>query len=72
MKWSRVNARLSRRSSRKKEAPSPEFAGFCLLSLSILGLYCTAVPQHAGVAGSMLARVFSRMLGQIAFAFDKP
>src|SRR5579863_3905027 len=68
MRWRRLKARIAYRREKKKEkVHSPEFSGFCLLALSLLGLYCTLLPRHAGVAGAMIARTGSRSLGQVTY-----
>jgi S-DNA-T family DNA segregation ATPase FtsK/SpoIIIE len=64
--WRRLNARLTSRqqNARTSHHTAPEFSGFCLAALSLLGLYCTLWPRHAGAAGMMLARSVSRAFGQ--------
>jgi S-DNA-T family DNA segregation ATPase FtsK/SpoIIIE len=62
--WRRMKARMAyRREKKKQKVHSPEFSGFCLLSISLLGFYCTQLPRHAGVAGAMVARTGSRSFG---------
>jgi len=66
----RLNARISYRKDKikKKTQPAiPEFSGFCLLAISLLGIYCTLWPKHSGVAGAMLARGVLRGFGQGSF-----
>ncbi|MFA5975624.1 MAG: DNA translocase FtsK 4TM domain-containing protein [Elusimicrobiota bacterium] len=64
--WRHFKAKLSSRKSKYKEAITPEFAGFCLAAVAILGVYCTVRPQHSGVLGAMTARSVSRGVGQAA------
>src|SRR5438552_19089274 len=59
-------ARITYRKDKAKtrHRATPEFAGFCLSAISILGFYCTLWPRHSGVAGAMLARGILRAFGQ--------
>lgn len=67
MIWRRRNARVSHARVSKKDAVAPEFSGFCLLTVSLLGFYCLLFPDHAGVAGALVARSFFRAFGQGAY-----
>ena len=68
MRWRRFKARLAYRREKKKEkVHSPELSGFCLLTVSLLVLYCILFPRHAGVIGAMIARSCSRSFGQGAY-----
>ncbi len=61
---------LSYRRDRRKNktrSTSPQFPGICLAGAALLGFYCTIFPQHAGVAGAMLARSITRAMGQGAY-----
>ncbi len=66
MNWRRLRARIAYRkdNARTKHHTSPEFSGFCLAAVSLLGFYCTLWPRHSGVAGEMLARAVLRAFGQ--------
>lgn len=68
MNWRRLESRVAYRKDRNKKSLPPEFSGFCLLTLSVLGLFCTSWPKHSGVAGAILARVVLKAFGQAAFA----
>src|SRR5438552_12549835 len=67
MNWRRLRARMAYRREKIKHQSSPEFSGFCLTAVSLLGFYCTVWPRHAGVAGAMLARGVLRAFGQGSF-----
>src|SRR5260221_10746716 len=69
MKWRRFSARNAYRKDKAKSThkASPEFAGFCLSAVSLLGYYCTIWPRHSGVAGAMLARSVLKAFGQGSF-----
>jgi len=64
--WRRLKGRLASRQLKAKSSHhnAPEFSGFCLAAFTLLGLYCTLWPRHAGVAGMMLARSMLRAFGQ--------
>jgi len=64
--WRRLRSRIAyrREKAKTKERHSPEFAGFCLSAVSLLGFFCTIWPRHSGVAGAMLARGVLRAFGQ--------
>jgi DNA segregation ATPase FtsK/SpoIIIE, S-DNA-T family len=64
MNWRRLKAKIAYRREKMKERSSPEFSGFCLAAIGLLGVYCTVWPKHAGVAGAMLARGTLRAFGQ--------
>jgi hypothetical protein len=68
--WRRLKAELAyKREKRKKKTasePHPEFAGFCLVAVSALGLYCTLWPHNAGVAGAITGRALLRGIGESA------
>ncbi len=66
MNWRRLKARIAyrREKAKTKHRASPEFSGFCLAVVSVLGFYCTLWPRHSGVAGAMLARSVLRAFGQ--------
>ena len=36
--------------AKTKTKASPEFSGFCLSVISLLGFYCTIWPRHSGVS----------------------
>src|SRR6266700_3632925 len=63
MNWRRFKAKIAYRRERAKTRTTPEFAGFCLSAVSVLGFYCTLWPKHAGVAGAMLACAMLRAFG---------
>jgi S-DNA-T family DNA segregation ATPase FtsK/SpoIIIE len=67
--WRRMKARIAYRREKAKtqKHTAPEFSGFCLAALSLLGFFCTLWPRHAGVAGAMLARAVLQAFGQCAF-----
>src|SRR6185437_8260741 len=68
--WRRWKTRMAYRREKKRktqEAASPEFAGFCLLAISFLGLYCSVFPHHAGMAGAYTTRALSRAFGQCQY-----
>ncbi len=69
MSWSRSQSRVAyrREKTKAKQKSSPEFAGFCLIALSLLGFYCTLWPVHSGVAGAMVARAVTRSFGKGSF-----
>ena len=69
MNWRRMKSRIAyrREKSKKQKNASPEFSGFCLSVVSLLGFYCTIWPSHSGVAGAMLARGVLRAFGQGSF-----
>jgi len=60
---------LNRRKRKSADSSSPGFAGFCLLAVASLGLYCVLFPLDAGTAGALVARSTLRTLGWGAYAF---
>jgi S-DNA-T family DNA segregation ATPase FtsK/SpoIIIE len=62
--WRRLKAKIAYRREKSKAHATPEFSGFCLSAIGLLGIYCTLWPKHAGVAGTMLARATLRAFGQ--------
>jgi len=69
MNWRRLRSRIAyrREKAKTKHHASPEFSGFCLSVISLLGFYCTVWPRHSGVAGAMLARGILRAFGEGSF-----
>jgi DNA segregation ATPase FtsK/SpoIIIE, S-DNA-T family len=68
--WRRMKAQLAYKREKKKKKESvavPEFSGFCLISIALLGLFCTLWPRHSGVAGAYTARAMIRGLGQASY-----
>ena len=68
-RWRRMKAQLAyRREKKKRKAEShPEFAGFCLIAVAVLGVYCTFWPKHAGVAGLYTKGFLSKGIGQATY-----
>ncbi len=64
MNWTPLRARVGYRKERTRDSVSPEFSGFCLAAISLLGLACTLWPRRFGVVGMMLARSTLRAFGQ--------
>ncbi len=68
MNWNRLQGRVAYKRERSKKASSPEFPGFCLIAISLLGLYCTIWPNNSGPAGNHVARAVTKAFGQGAYA----
>jgi S-DNA-T family DNA segregation ATPase FtsK/SpoIIIE len=64
MNWRRLKSKIAYRRERAKAQATPEFSGFCLAAIGVLGTYCILWPKHSGVAGAMLARATLRSFGQ--------
>lgn len=68
MRWRRFKAKIAyRREKKKQKPPAPEFAGFCVFSLTLLATYCFVLPSNAGVLGPPIARSLSRGFGQATY-----
>jgi len=63
--WRHLRAKSSYRRDRSKRKPvSPEFSGFCLVGISLLGLYCTIFSSDAGKVGHIVAKGLANAVGQ--------